>query len=394
MRIHSKAVHAGDRKQPKPQIPVATPIHFASSWLNSSQAELDRIFGHEEKGFAYSRYTNPTSEALEELITSLENGYGTLACSSGMAAIEHALKTVLLDRPKRVLCARDIYGATLKLLYDVLQPFGFETELVDTNDLAAVQRSLETFQPGCLLMETISNPLLRVGDLPALAALCRGANAALIVDNTFATPLLVRPLELGADVSLHSSTKYLSGHGDTLGGSITTTEKYFETMRRLSRINGPVLGPMECYLTMRGIKTFALRMERQCQNALSLAAWLRAHPAIERVYYPDDPAHPDAATVARLLPPALYGGMVSFEVKGADKPAIFRFLDSLRMIVRATSLGDVHTMVLYPWIASHRDVPLPLKAEMGIRENLVRLSTGIEDIEDIKEDLAAALGAR
>lgn len=393
MRIQSKAVHSGDRKQPKTQIPTSTPIHFASSWVNTSQAELDRIFAHEEKGFAYSRYTNPTSEALEELITSLENGHGSLACASGMAALEHALKTVLLEKPKRVLCARDIYGATLKLLFDVLKPFGFETALVDTNNLDEVDEKLKSFQPGCLLMETISNPLLRVGDLPALAALCRAANAALIVDNTFATPLLARPLEHGADISLHSSTKYLSGHGDTLGGLITATDEYFETMRRLSRINGPVLGPMESYLTMRGIKTFALRMERQCENARALAEWLRAHPAVERVYYPDDPAHPDAEVIARLLPEGLYGGMVSFEVKGADKPAIFRLLDSLQMIVRATSLGDVHTMALYPWISSHRDVPLPLKAEMGIRENLIRLSAGIEHIDDIKEDLDRALRA-
>jgi cystathionine gamma-synthase/methionine-gamma-lyase len=308
-----------------------------------------------------------------------------------MAALEHALKTVLLEKPKRVLCARDIYGATLKLLYDVLKPFGIETELVDTNNPGEVAEKLKSFQPGCLLMETISNPLLRVGDLPALASLCRAAGAALVVDNTFATPLLVRPLEYGADISLHSSTKYLSGHGDTLGGLITTTAEYFETMRRLSRINGPVLGPMESYLTMRGIKTFALRMERQCENARSLAAWLRAHPAVERVYYPDDPAHPDAEVVGRLLPGDLYGGMVSFEVRNADKASIFQLLDSLRMIVRATSLGDVHTMALYPWISSHRDVPLALKAEMGIRENLIRLSAGIEHVDDIKEDLDRAL---
>lgn len=393
MRIRSKAVHAGDRKQPKPQIPVSTPVHFASSWVNTTQAELDRIFAGEEKGFAYSRYTNPTNEALEELITSLENGHGSLACASGMAALEHALKTVLLERPKRVLCARDIYGATIKLLLDVLKPFGFETAFADTNDLAAVESALAGFKPGCLLMETISNPLLRVGDIAGLAALCKRADTALIVDNTFATPLLVRPLELGADIVVHSSTKYLAGHGDTLGGLITATGQHFETMRRLSRINGPVMGPMESYLTMRGVKTFALRVERQCQNAAKLAGWLRSHPAVERVYYPDDPAHPDAAVIARTLPEGLYGGMVSFEVRGAGRARIFEFLDSLKMIVRATSLGDVHTMALYPWISSHRDVPLDKKAEMGIRENLIRLSTGIEDIEDIKEDLDGALRA-
>jgi cystathionine beta-lyase/cystathionine gamma-synthase len=393
MRIHSKAVHCGDRKQPKSQIPVSTPVHFASSWLNASQEELDRIFAQEEKGFAYSRYTNPTNEALEELITALENGQGTLACASGMAALEHALKTVLIERPKRVLCARDIYGATIKLLFDVLKPFGFETTFVDTNDLPAVQAAVDSFQPGCMLMETISNPLLRVGDLPTLAGICRKANAALIVDNTFATPLLARPLEHGADMVVHSSTKYLGGHGDTLGGLITTTSEYFETMRRLSRINGPTLGPMESYLTMRGVKTFALRVERQCENAAKLAAWLRSHDRIERVYYLDDPAHPDAEVISRLLPAGLRGGMVSFEVRGAGRKGIFEFLDRLQMIVKATSLGDVHSMALYPWISSHRDVPVGQKAEMGIRENLVRLSTGIEDIEDIKEDLDRALRA-
>jgi cystathionine gamma-synthase/methionine-gamma-lyase len=193
---------------------------------------------------------------------------------------------------------------------------------------------------------------------------------------------------------VHSSTKYLGGHGDTLGGLITTTAEYFETMRRLSRVNGPTLGPMESYLTMRGVKTFALRMERQCENAAKLAEWLRSHSAIERVYYLDDPAHPDAEVISRLLPPGLRGGMVSFEVRGAGRQAIFAFLDALQMIVRATSLGDVHTMALYPWISSHRDVPVPKKAEMGIRESLVRLSTGIEDIEDIKEDLDRALLSR
>jgi cystathionine gamma-synthase/methionine-gamma-lyase len=240
-------------------------------------------------------------------------------------------------------------------------------------------------------METISNPLLRVGDIPAIAQLCRPRNCVLMVDNTFATPLLVRPLELGADVVVHSSTKYLSGHGDTLGGIITTTEQFHETVRRLSRIAGPVLGPMECFLTMRGIKTFALRVERQCHNSAALAQWLRTHPKIARVYHPADPAHPDATIIARLLPEGLHGGMVSFEIKGARKPEVFALLDSLKLVVKATSLGDVHTMALYPWISAHRDVPLAQKAEMGVTESLVRFSVGIEAVEDIIEDIQNAL---
>jgi cystathionine gamma-synthase/methionine-gamma-lyase len=392
MKIQTKAVHAGDRKRPQQQIPVSTPVHFAASWICASQAEQDRIFAHEQHGYAYSRYCNPTNDALEELVASLEGGHGALACSSGMMALQHALWCALLERPKRILCARDIYGATLKLLYDVMGPFGFQTELVDACDLAAVEAALDRFQPGALLVETISNPLLRVADLEALGRLCRARNVAFLVDNTFATPLLVRPLELGAHLVVHSSTKYLGGHGDTLGGLIVSDEAHFETMRRFSRVNGPVMGPMEAYLTMRGIKTFPLRMERQCQNAATLAAWLRSHPRVERVYYPDDPAHPDAEVIGRLLPQGLYGGMVSFEIRGARREQVFAFLDSLKLCVRATSLGDVHTMVLYPWIASHRDVPPEQKAAMGLRENLVRFSVGIEAVEDIIADIGQALG--
>jgi cystathionine gamma-synthase/methionine-gamma-lyase len=391
MNLQTKAVHAGDRRPAQKQIPVSAPVHFAASWICTDQAEQDRIFAAEEKGFAYSRYANPTNDALETQITALENGHGSLACATGMVALQHALMAVLLDRPKKVLCARDIYGATLKLLYDVLGPFGIETTLIDTNDLDAVRRAIEAERPGALLMETISNPLLRVGDIPALAALCRASNVALIVDNTFATPLLVRPLELGAHIVVHSSTKYLSGHGDAMGGLIVSDEPHFETIRRLSRIVGPILGPMECFLTMRGIKTFPLRMERQCSNAKALAAWLRTQPQVERVYYTDDPSHPDAAIIARTLPENLYGGMVSFELKGAAKPEVFAFLDRLKLCVKATSLGDVHTMVLHPWIASHRDVPPKQKERMGLRENLVRFSIGIEHIDDIIADIAQAL---
>jgi len=392
MKIQTKAVHAGDRKSAQKQIPVSTPVHFAASWICGEQAEQDRIFGGQEKGFAYSRYHNPTAEGLEEQITALENGYGSLACATGMVALQHALMSVLLERPKVVLCAIEIYGATVKLLNDVLAPFGIRTLYVDCCDLKAVAEAIEREKPGALLVETISNPMLRVPDLPALAQLCRAANVAFVVDNTFATPLLVRPLELGANVVVNSSTKYLGGHGDTLGGLITTDEAHFETVRRLSRIAGPILGPMECYLTMRGIKTFPLRMERHCANARALAAWLRTQPAVERVFYPDDPAHPDREVIGRLLGEGLYGGMVSFELKGVEsKEGVFAFLDRLKMCVRATSLGDVHTMTLYPWIASHREVPAAQKAHMDLRVNLVRFSVGIEALEDIQADIAQAL---
>jgi cystathionine gamma-synthase/methionine-gamma-lyase len=242
-----------------------------------------------------------------------------------------------------------------------------------------------------VLVETMSNPLLRVCDIEQLAALCRKYNSALVVDSTFATPLLVRPLELGAHMVVHSLTKFLAGHGDVLGGAVISDQEHFELVRQLSRTCGPVLGPFEAYLAMRGVKTFPLRMERQCSNARALAAWLRNHPKVERVFYLDDPAHPDAAVIRRLLPESLYGAMVSFEIRGAGRGEVFSFLDRLKLVVRATSLGDVHTMMLYPVISSHREMPPAERERLGISENLVRLSAGIEAVEDVLADLDQAL---
>lgn len=392
MKIHTKAVHAGDRKKPSEQIPVTTPIYAAASFIAGSTEQVDRIFSQEEDGYAYSRYENPTAAALEEVVTALEGGHGTLACASGMAALQVAILTALTDRPKSVLAADALYGATYRLLWNVLEPLGIESSLVDICDPGAVEAAIADRRPGCVLMETVSNPLLRVGAVDKIAALTRAAGCVLVVDNTFATPMLVRPLEHGADIVMHSATKYLSGHGDVLGGLVTASEAHFANLRALSRTTGPVLGPFEAYLSMRGIKTFPLRMERQCSNARLIAAWLRKHPQVDRVFYTDDPDHPDASTIKRLLPEGLYGAMVSFEVKGAGtQQDIFRFMDRLNLIVRATSLGDVHTMMLYPPISSHRDIAPKQRQRMGIRENLVRLSVGIENVEDILADLDQAL---
>lgn len=391
MNIETKAVHAGDRKKAGPHVPVTTPIYTASSYFYDKVEELDRIFGHEAEGFCYARYDNPTNAALEELLASLENGRGALACGSGMAAIHMALLTALTDRRRSVLAANALYGATINLLMKVMEPLGVEVTFVDVCDLEAVQSAVDVNKPGVILIETVSNPLLRVGDIEAIAAISRAAGAALVVDNTFATPLLVRPLELGANLVVHSVTKYLAGHGDVLGGAIISDEAHHETMRATSRVIGPALGPFEAYLTMRGVKTFALRMERQCQNACRIASWLAQHPAVERVYFTADPNHPDSATIRRIFPQNLYGAMVSFELKDARQPEIFRFMNALRLVVRATSLGDVHTMMLYPVMSSHREISPKHRERMGIRENLVRLSVGIESADDIIADLDQAL---
>jgi cystathionine gamma-synthase/methionine-gamma-lyase len=391
LKIHTKAVHAGDRKKAMDVIPVTTPIYTAASYFYESMERLDRVFAREEEGYCYARYENPSSAALEELLALLENGHGALACASGMAAMQMAVVTALADRRKSVVAAHAVYGATVGLLMNVLEPAGTAVRFVDVCDLDALGAAVAEAQPGCILVESISNPLLRVCEIDRIAEIARRAGAALVVDNTFATPLIARPLEWGANLVVHSLTKYLAGHGDVLGGAVVSDAEHLAGLRALSRTAGPVLGPFESYLAMRGIKTFPLRMERQCANACRVADWLGSHPGVERLYFPGDPRHPDAAAIGRLFPPSLYGAMVSFEIRGAGREEVFRFMDALRLIVRATSLGDVHSMMLYPVMSSHRETPPKHRARMGIRDNLVRLSVGIEAVEDIIADLEQAL---
>jgi len=395
MKIDTKAVHAGDRKRApgahSPFIPSTTPIYNASTYIYESTAQLDQIMGREEKGFSYARYDNPTNVALEDLMTALESGSGSLACSSGMMALHIALLAALTDRRKSILAASAMYGATTTLLTKVLEPLGVEINFADFCNLDQLPQKIADSKPGCVLMETISNPLLRVADLDRIAELARGASAALVVDNTFATPLLIRPLERGAHISVHSVTKFLAGHGDVLGGMIVADPEHIELVRALSRTIGPVLGPFESYLTMRGIKTFPLRMERQCANACRIAGWLSSHPGIARVHYLADPAHPDTAVIRRLLPEGMYGALVAFELKNATRQDVFRFMDRLNLVVRGTSLGDVHSLMLYPAIASHREISPKQRERMGITDGLVRLCAGIEAVDDIIADLEQAL---
>jgi cystathionine beta-lyase/cystathionine gamma-synthase len=381
VKIETKAVHAGDRKRiPGQPTPVTTPIVSASSFVHQSTATLDRVMGNEEPGWSYSRYGNPTNGALEELLCGLEGGAAALACASGMMAVQTAFIVALTDRPKRILAASALYGATTGMLTKIMEPLGVQVAFVDICDRPAVERKVAEWKPGCVILETISNPLLRVPAIDRIAEMTRAAGAALVVDSTFATPLLVRPLELGANLVVHSVTKFLAGHGDVLGGAIVADAAHAEVLRGVSRISGPVLGPFESYLTMRGIKTFVLRMERQCANARCVAQWLGSHPAVSRVHFPEDPAHPDAEIVARLLPRGLYGAIVSFELRDGGREEVFRFMDALRLVVCGTSLGDVHSLLLYPAIASHRDLSPKQRERQGIGDGLVRLCCGIEAV--------------
>jgi cystathionine gamma-synthase/methionine-gamma-lyase len=392
MKFESKVVHAGDRKRRAGQpIPSTTPIHLSSTYFYDSASTLDYVLGQPDEGVSYARYASPTTEALEELTTALENGHGSLATASGMSAVQIALQTALMDRPHSIIAAHAIYGATVSLLDQVLGPFDVKVKYTDVCDLDAFEKSVQQNRPGCIFLESISNPLLRVGNLPRIIEIAKGAGVPVVVDNTFATPMMLRPLELGANLVVHSATKYLAGHGDVLGGIVVADEQHDPALRMLARIAGPQLGPFESYLTMRGIKTLALRFERQCENASILAEWLADHPAVERVYYCGDAEHPDADNIRRFFTPGLFGAILSFEIKGAGKDLILQFMDELKLIVPGTSLGDVHSLVLYPLIASHRNVSPKMRERMGIRENLVRIAAGIENVDDIKDDLDRAL---
>ena len=393
MKPETKVVHWGDRRQKTGSFtPSTTPIYTASTYFYDTVEQLDRVLGRQEDGASYARYDNPTRAALEELVRELENGAGAVATASGMSALHLSILAALMDRPKRVVAADALYGSTTNLLMSIFGAVGVETTFVDICDPSAVQAAIAEVKPGAVIMETVSNPLLRVGEMDKIAAAARAASAVLVVDNTFATPLLVRPLELGAGIAAHSATKYLAGHGDVLGGVIVADQETFESVRTLARTLGPVMSPFESYLTMRGIKTLPLRIERQCANACKVASWLAAHPSVERVYFTGDPAHPDAAAIARLFPKNLTGAVVSFEIKDGSREEVFRFMDRLQMIVRATSLGDVHTMALYPAIASHRELSPKHRKRLGIHDNLIRLSIGIEAAEDIIADLEQAFG--
>jgi cystathionine gamma-synthase/methionine-gamma-lyase len=391
--LETRAVHSADRKRGPGATPVTTPIYTAASYVYGDIADLDRVFAEEITGESYARYSRPTNRALEELMTDLEGGAGALATSSGMAAVQVALHTALADRKRSIVAANALYGATVNMLLSLFEPHGVTVRFADIGDTGQFIAAIEDSKPGAVLVETISNPLLRVAALDRIAEASRKVGAALVVDSTFSTPMMIRPLEWGGNLVVHSLTKYLSGHGDVLGGCVIADQEHLTAIRAYGKLAGPVLGPFDSYLSMR-IKTFPLRFERQCSNACRTAQWLAGRADIERVYYPGDPRHPDAPVIDRLFAPNLRGAVVSFEVRDAGRDEIFRILNSLRMIVPATSVGDVHTMVLYPTMSSHREISPKQRERMGIRPSLLRLSLGIEAVEDIQNDLAQALEAR
>ena len=396
--IHTVAVHAGERAATPGFTPVVTPIYHASSYVYDEMETLDAAFAGTFDGPMYTRYGNPTVSALEAAVAALEGGEAALAYGSGMAAIHGALLAAGARDGTSVVAAQDCYGATYSLLSRLLASQGVTPRFVDTADFAAVEAAFAAARAAgapaaALFVETISNPLLKVADLLALAELAHAAGAALIVDNTFASPYLCRPLGLGADYVVHSATKYLGGHGDVLGGVTVTSAARRRELNEVNKLVGANLGPQEAWLVLRGIKTLPLRVQRQCENARQVAAWLADHPQVSHVNYPGLASHPQHALAARLLEQGAFGAMISFDIRNGDRAVVFRFMEALRLVLPATTLGDVYSLALYPAHSSHRALDPDLRRRIGIGDGLVRLSVGIEDPADIVADLAQALAA-
>ncbi len=408
-RFETRAVHAGEQRwatrngSPGESFcPISTPIHLSTTFAHEDIGQTDRVLGGEEPGYSYARYGNPTVTAFEEAVASLEGGGQAFAFASGMAAMHAALMAAEVGNGATVLAAEQLYGSTATLLVQVFGAGGAETRFVDVCDLAAVEKKVAQLKPRAVVIETISNPLLRVADVPRIAEITRAAGSTLIVDATFTTPYLQRPLKLGADIVVHSATKYLSGHGDLTAGLVVAGAPYDAALDQIRKLVGGIMAPFEAWLAMRGLKTLPLRMERQCENARLVAARLASHPKVAKVNYPGAKNHPDNEVASHILSVAM-GGLVSFELAldnpegepevnpKRDREAAFRFLNALELCVKAPSLGDIYTLAIHPATASHRELSPSRRARLGVKENLIRLSLGIEHPDDVIEDIEQAL---
>ena len=385
----TRAIRAATRAPHVEQRPTSVPIYQTATFSSADAEELAAVTTGATAGYVYARLGNPTVDALAEAAAELHGAEAGFATSTGMAAIHLAVGS-LVGAGDRIVATRNLYGTTRALFARVLGRVGVETALVDPTDHAAVEAALAAAPTRVLYLETISNPTIAVADLPALAMLGRRHGAAVVVDNTFASPALCRPLEHGADLAVESATKYLSGHSDVLAGVVVGSRAMIEAVRALHVETGGTLAPFSAFLVLRGIPTLALRMERHAATAVRLAAFLEAAPGVARVLYPMLPSHPDHAVAARLL--AGGGGMLAVELAGGA-PAARAFVDALRIPERTASLGSIHTIVVHPPSTTHRQLGAAELAEAGIAPGLLRVSVGLEDSDDLLADVAQALEA-
>jgi cystathionine beta-lyase/cystathionine gamma-synthase len=372
----TRAIHAGQGADPATGATVV-PIYATSTY---TQAALGQ-----HKGYEYSRSGNPTRTALEKCLAALEAGERGLAFASGLAATTAVLS--LLRPGDEVVAAADLYGGTYRLLERVFKPWGLVARYTDDASPDGFAR-LVSAKTMLVWIETPTNPLLQILDIAAIAAVARKAGALLAVDNTFASPYLQQPIKLGADLVVHSTTKYLGGHSDVVGGAVVGKAELLQPIAFYQNAAGGVPGPFDAYLTLRGLKTLAVRMERHCTNARRLAAFLTEQPQVERVYYPGLTSHPGHEIAKRQMRD--FGGMISIRLKGGGEAAK-RLLPKTRLFSLAESLGGVESLVCHPATMTHASIPLEIRKARGVDDGLIRLSVGIEDVEDLQEDLRRAM---
>jgi len=375
-RFSTICLHAGQEPDPSTGA-IVTPIYQTSTYV---QDELGR-----HKGFEYARTQNPTRMALERNIAAIESGKAGFAFASGMAAI--GAVTTLLSSGDHVVVSDNTYGGTFRLFDKVLTRYQLAFTYVDTSDLQAVERAM-TPATRMLFVETPSNPIMALTDLSAVARLAHRHRVRLVVDNTFASPYNQRPIELGADLVLHSTTKYLNGHSDSVGGIVIAVgDEEIEWLTFVQNTEGAILGPFDSWLVLRGTKTLPVRMQAHNVNGLALAEFLSAHPKVKKVFYPGLPSHPQLELARRQM--RGFGGMLSFDLGSLE--AARRVLNGVRLISLAESLGGVETLISHPATMTHASVPADRRAALGITDGLVRISAGVEDIDDLREDLTQAL---
>jgi cystathionine gamma-lyase len=377
MRFATRAIHAGVEPDPATGA-IMTPVYLTSTYAQSAPGQ--------HKGYEYSRSDHPTRAALEHNLAALEGVEYGLAFASGLAAESAVLH--LLQSGDHVVATRDLYGGTYRLFERVWAKYGVEFSYADGEDIDALRRA---FRPNTKLLwiETPSNPMLSIVDLRAACELAHAHGALAVVDNTFATPYLQQPFEFGADIVVHSTTKYLGGHSDVVGGALCVRERaLYEQLKFYQNAVGAVPGPLDCFLVLRGIKTLALRMRQHCENARRIAEYLAQHPEVKQVRYPGLPTHPGHALARQQMRD--FGGIVTMELHGGAARAM-RFLSSTRLFTLAESLGGVESLMCHPATMTHASIPPEERARIGITDALIRLSVGVEDADDLLEDLAQAI---
>ena len=373
----TRAIHAGQDADPTTGATVV-PIYATSTYTQAAPGQ--------HKGYEYSRSGNPTRAALETALAALEEGERGLAFASGLAATT-AVFGALLRPGDEVAASADLYGGTFRLLDKVFKPWGLTARYTDDSSAAGFEQII-TPKTKLVWIETPTNPLLQILDIAAIAEVSHKHGAKLAVDNTFASPYLQRPLALGADLVVHSTTKYLGGHSDVVGGCVVGPKELMDPIKFYQNAAGGVPGPFDSYLVLRGLKTLAVRMDRHCDNAVSLAAWLVTHPAVAQVYYPGLPDHPNHAVARKQM--RGFGGMISLKLRGGI-PAAKLFLTRTKLFSLAESLGGVESLVCHPTTMTHASIPKEIREARGVDDGLIRLSVGIEDVADLRADLERAL---